>query len=113
MTKLATALVLVAAGLTAIGGSESPELSSSATSTPDAPRPSLFRVSRSMRRLPLPGMTTRHTSGKARRPAHQHGTSPCACRSSHDLHALAAAHNWDAVALCESSGNWAANTGNG
>ncbi|WP_051092894.1 transglycosylase family protein [Jongsikchunia kroppenstedtii] len=27
--------------------------------------------------------------------------------------ASAAVHNWDAVAQCESSGNWAANTGNG
>lgn len=27
--------------------------------------------------------------------------------------ATAAVHNWDAVAQCESSGNWAANTGNG
>ena len=27
--------------------------------------------------------------------------------------ANATSHNWDAVAQCESSGNWAANTGNG
>ncbi|MET8430304.1 transglycosylase family protein [Nocardia sp. NPDC059246] len=27
--------------------------------------------------------------------------------------ASAAGHNWDAVAQCESSGNWGANTGNG
>ncbi|AOW92263.1 hypothetical protein BFN03_04830 [Rhodococcus sp. WMMA185] len=27
--------------------------------------------------------------------------------------ASAASHNWDAVAMCESSGNWAADTGNG
>ncbi|MFC9787445.1 transglycosylase family protein [Rhodococcus sp. NPDC127528] len=27
--------------------------------------------------------------------------------------ASAASHNWDAVASCESSGNWATNTGNG
>ncbi|RDI63654.1 transglycosylase-like protein with SLT domain [Nocardia pseudobrasiliensis] len=27
--------------------------------------------------------------------------------------ASAAGHNWDAVAECESSGNWAADTGNG
>ncbi|MEV0946105.1 transglycosylase family protein [Rhodococcus sp. NPDC049939] len=27
--------------------------------------------------------------------------------------AAAASHNWDAVAQCESSGNWAADTGNG
>ncbi|MBF6073097.1 transglycosylase family protein [Nocardia beijingensis] len=27
--------------------------------------------------------------------------------------ATASAHNWDAVAQCESSGNWSTNTGNG
>ncbi|TQF69407.1 transglycosylase family protein [Rhodococcus spelaei] len=27
--------------------------------------------------------------------------------------ASAATHNWDAVAACESSGNWSTNTGNG
>lgn len=62
---------------------------------------------------PAPGMkrlataSNHHGKHRPRRAPHP------GWRSSRSLRRQPVAHNWDAVAACESSGNWNANTGNG
>ena len=100
MTRLAVALAVFAGGIVAANPSPSPVVTPSAA-TPGKPRPSTFpRTSRSVERLPLAVFRaprrTPSGDGTVQRPR------PAAPQ-----------HNWDAVAACESSGDWTANTGNG
>lgn len=98
MTRLATALILFAGGITAANtGHDLPTVTPSAV-TPGKHRHTEPPVSRSMRRLPAPHRKRHHDRPPRPRVTHSGVRQP---------------HNWDAVATCESSGNWSANTGNG
>lgn len=114
MTRLATALLLLAGGLTATTPGPHPDGPTGAKSdaTSGRHRQEAARPSRSMRRLPLPQLVGPVTQpGRKARSRRAHG-SPA---RSHVLltGARQPHHNWAAVAACESGGRWDLNTGNG
>lgn len=95
--RLATACLIFAAGLVSVTHNDSPDVPGVRGHRPTVLRPLRSRASRAMLRVPL----ARH-------------------RRSGDRSARAAAppappavHNWQAVAACESGGDWHINTGNG
>ena len=99
MTRLAAAVLLtVTTGVTVVLSHKRPAPVSSATLAPVIPFPD--RASRSDVRRPLPGV------GKPRRRAPVRRPGPHSTPGSGAL-------NWDALAQCESSGDWHINTGNG
>lgn len=98
MTKLALALVVTAAGFTGAlhhATHRRPHPPSSATAVRTLDRASRFET-----RRPLPGVE------KPRRAPVRHVSTSGSAPGSGAL-------NWPALAACESSGDWHANTGNG
>lgn len=76
------------------------------TNTHDAPRQQ--SEASGAKRWSEAGVSRHHLSGKARS-----RRGPLLSAASRSLSRPAIAHDWDAIAQCESSGNWHANTGNG
>lgn len=114
MTRLATALVLLAGGLTAIttGEHEPPTVAREPLLTSGRHRLEAGRASRSMRRLPLSqleGLTFTGRKARSRRAGRGPARSHVLPTGTRQLRT----HDWDAVAVCESSGDWGASTGNG
>lgn len=109
--RLTTALIVFAAGLVATGlAPDAPTVATATEVSPPKHRHGPSRASRTaMRRRPLastPSSTGEGATSKA-------GVLPTARpKSSHDLRESVDVR-WDAIADCESGGNWAANTGNG
>lgn len=107
MTRVAVALAVLAAGLVSLD-SQTPTVPSAAPSAKHRYTP--FKVSRSMRRLPLaskPDTAKASNTGPRRELPIPRGPR------SGDLREPADVLDWNALAACESSGNWQANTGNG
>jgi hypothetical protein len=96
--KLAAALVMFAAGVTAaVMHHDEPTTTTASAPHVDAidiPRPNPTRVSRYQQRRPI----RRHHRPKPQR---------------HTVAVWRSVHDWSGVAQCESGGNWSINTGNG
>lgn len=102
MTRLAVALAVFAGGIVATSHDSPVVVTPSAASPSGKHRSSTWspRASRSVERLPL---------AVVRAPRR----TPSGAGTVQRTRPVATAHNWDAVAACEASGDWAANTGNG
>jgi hypothetical protein len=104
MSRLAAAVLLTAtAGLATVATHHHKRPTSAQSDALASVIP--LRASRAQERLPLSGVEpARPRRVKARQDPPRRGARPAPVSGTHD---------WDAVAACESSGDWHINTGNG